>query len=157
MRHRGRLMRVDLSSIPAGSAILAAEFVQINPGVKPDAAVAKSNLWVAEACNRDWDEYEVNAYQYAKEKFWKAIRGYSWTGDDPDFLPLFLACGPSQGHVNVWDFTGAVKYWTGGKHPNCGFFWHSDSSDRWPNSSPTRETAKVNDRPALMVIYVPKP
>jgi len=156
MRHRGRLMQIDLSTIPGGSTILAAQLVQINPNVKPDAAVEKSNVWVAEACNREWSEYEVNAYEYAKDKFWKAISGWFWTGDDPDFLPLYLAHGPSQGNANTWDFTEAVKWWTDGKHVNHGFFWHNDGQDFWSGGCPTREAKDVKTRPALMVIYEAK-
>ncbi|MFB3892759.1 MAG: hypothetical protein ACE15C_12130 [Phycisphaerae bacterium] len=155
MRHRGRLMQIDLSTIPAGSNILAARLVQINTGVKPGVAVEKSTMWVAEACNRDWDELEVNAYQFAKEKFWKNISGWNWAGDDPDFLPIFLAYGPSQGMVNVWDFTEAVKFWTDGKHANHGFFWHSDGSDYW-GGCPNRKAKDVKQRPGLYVIYEPK-
>lgn len=156
MRHRGRLNQVDLSAIPTGSTILAAQFIQINAGMKADQVAETPTMWVAEVCNREWDEAEVNAYQYAKEKFWKNISGWSWDGDDPDFLPLFVAYGPTQGRVNVWDFTQAVKYWTDGKHPNRGFFWHGDTTYLWPGNCPTRETEKVKDRPAVMVIYEPK-
>ena len=47
-------------------------------------------MWVVEPCNRPWVEQEVNAFQYAKGKFWKQVGGFNW-GDDPDFLPMFLA------------------------------------------------------------------
>jgi hypothetical protein len=155
-RWRSRIMQVDLSVVPKGSEILAAQMVLIRAGIvaKERRPSEVPNMWVAEACNRAWDEYEVNAYQYAKDKFWKALAGRNWEGADPDFLPLYVAYGPSQGTVNVWDFTQAVKYWTDGKHENHGFFWHSDHNDFW-YPSPMREAQKVKDRPAMMVVWVP--
>ena len=162
MRHRSRMMQMDLSSIPKGSNILAAQMIVICNREKPATqlsagqhadTVAKPTMWVAEACNRPWEEQEVNAYQYAKDKFWKAISG-TYYGQDPDFFPLYLAHGPAQGTVSGWDFTEAVRYWTDGAHENHGFFWHTTSEDYL--SSPTREAKNVKDRPALMVIYEPK-
>jgi hypothetical protein len=155
MRHRSPLMRVDLSSIPAGAKILAAELVIVNGQNEPskDHSASKPNMWVAEACNRDWQEEEVNAYQYAKDKFWQAIGGMYW-GEDPDFLPLYLAYGPSQGKVNRWDFTEAVRFWTDG-HPNHGFMLHGNGGD-WLGRAHSREAENIKDRPALLVIYDPK-
>lgn len=155
MRHRSPLMRVDLSSIPQGSKILAARLIIIrayDKAVKehhPD----QPNMWVVEPCNRPWDEYEVNAYQYAKDKFWKAIGGWHY-GDDADFLPVYLAHGPSQGKVNHWDFTHAVRFWTGGKHANHGFMLHGDAGD-WLVRAHSREAKDIKDRPAVWVIYEP--
>jgi hypothetical protein len=149
-------MRVDLSIIPQGSEILSAQMVlkrgpgHIGEGRDPSKV---PTTWVAEPCNRAWDELQANAYQYAKDKFWKEIDGRCWTGDDPDFLPFYIAHGPAQGQVNWWDFTEAVKFWTDGQHANHGFFWHSDI-DPWP-PSPTHRAPEIKDRPALMVIYVP--
>jgi hypothetical protein len=156
MRHRSPLMRVELASIPKGANVLAAQLVIVrarevlkehDPNVKP-------TMWVAEPCNRPWEEYEVNAYEYAKDKFWKEVGGRSY-GDDPDFPPLFLAYGPGGGDkANAWDFTEAVKFWTEGKHANHGFMLHGDSHDyitAW-----AREAPEVKDRPALLVIYEPK-
>ena len=68
-------------------------------------------MWVVEPCLRPWHEYEVNAFEYAKDKFWKDVGGMHWDGD-ADFAPVFLAYGPGQGKVNAWDFTEAVRYWT---------------------------------------------
>ena len=51
------------------------------------------NMWVAEACNRPWDENDVNAYQYARDKFWKAVGGMHWA-DEPDFSAAFTAGSP---------------------------------------------------------------
>ena len=118
MRHRSPLMRVDLASIPKGSAILAARLVVIRATDKyaKEHTPEQPNMWVVEPCNRPWEEYEVNAYEYAKDKFWKAIGG-QYYGDDPDFLPVYLAHGPSQGKVNVWDFTNAVRFWTDARQP----------------------------------------
>jgi hypothetical protein len=75
-------------------------------------------------------------------------------GDDPDFLPLYLAHGPGGGKVNVWDFREAVKFWTDGKHANHGFMLHCDSRDYM--RAHTREAKEIKDRPALLVIYDPK-
>jgi hypothetical protein len=167
MRHRSRLMQVDLASIPKGSDILAAGMILIcqrsDADTQPAAGqhadtVAKPNMWMAEACNRPWEEYEVNAYQYAKDKFWKAISG-TYYGQDPDFVPLFLAYGSAQGAASWWDFTEAAKYWTDGTHENHGFFWYSSPVDGiFPDicQSPTREVHDVSSRPAMMVIYDPK-
>lgn len=39
----------------------------------------------------------------------------SHQGDAPDFWPVYVAFGPSQDKVNVWDFTRAVQFWTEGR------------------------------------------
>jgi hypothetical protein len=156
MRHRSPLMRVDLASIPAGSKILAARLVIVRATDKlPEEhnAMKKPTMWVVEPCNRPWHEYEVNAFEYARGKFWKNVGGFHWT-DDPDFLPIFLAYGPGQGKVNVWDFTAAVRFWTGGKHVNHGFMLHGDSHDYM--IAHTREAGDVTQRPAVFVVYEPK-
>ena len=157
MRHRSPLMRVDLASIPPGSNVLAAQLVVVrtsnkvlddhNPGARP-------NMWVVQPCNRPWDEYEVNGFQFAKDKFWKDVGG-SNGGDDPDFLPMFLAFGPGRpGIVNTWDFTQAVRFWTDGKSENHGFMLHGDAGDYMIAHS--REAAEIKNRPAVYAIYVPK-
>jgi hypothetical protein len=156
MRHRSPLMRVDLASIPTGSKVLAAQLVVIRVGDHTESdrdPEKKPTMWVAEPCNRPWEEYEVNAFEYAKDKFWKEIGGMYW-GEDPDFLTTFLAYGPGQGKVNVWDFTEAVRYWTDGKHANNGFMLHGDSHHYLMAN--TREAKDIRDRPALLVIYEPK-
>ncbi|MBN9120398.1 MAG: DNRLRE domain-containing protein [Planctomycetes bacterium] len=148
MRHRSPLFRVDVASIPKGANVLAAEFLLVragNPGKEQNARHA--NVWVAEACNRPWAEYDVNAYWYARDKFWKAVGGMDWSGDDPDFLLVYLAHGPGREGCNVWDFTEAVKFWTDGRHANHGFMMHGDSKD-WFRAY-YREAEKVKDRPAL--------
>jgi hypothetical protein len=157
MRHRSPLMRVDLSSIPAGSTILAARLVIIRAGDKfPDDhdPTKKPTMWVVEPCNRPWEEYEVNTFEYARDKFWHEVGGMAWTGDDPDFWPTFLAYGPGRGKVNDWDFTEAVRFWTDGKHANHGFMLHGDSHDYMIAHS--REAKEVKDRPAVLVVYEPK-
>ena len=70
-----------------------------------------------------WSQFLPDSPQVpgAKDQFWKETHGSDWDGEDPDFLPIFAAYGPSQGTTNVWDFTQAVKWWTGGKHPNYGY------------------------------------
>ena len=158
MRHRSPLMQVDFSSIPAGSNILAAQLllVRSNPALlKEHDPGAKPSMWVVEPCNRPWVENEVNAFQYSKDKFWKDIGGFHRGDTDPDFLPLFLGFGPGRpGMVSTWDFANAVRFWTGGKQDNHGFMLHGDAGDYM--SAHTREAAKIADRPAVFVIYVPK-
>jgi hypothetical protein len=156
MRHRSPLMQVDLSSIPAGSHILSAKLIVIRATDKylddhnPDQ---KATMWVVEPCNRPWEEHQVNAFEYAKDRFWKEIGGMSWD-DDPDFRPVFVAHGPGLGKVNVWDFTQAVRYWTSGQATNHGFMLHGDSHDYL--NSHTREATELKNRPAVLVIYEPK-
>jgi hypothetical protein len=152
MRHRSPLMRVDLSTIPTGSRILTARLIVVRATMDRDPR-KNPTMWVVEPCNRPWEEYEVNAFQYASGKFWKQVGGFHW-GDDPDFLPVFLAYGPGQGKVNWWDFTLAVRFWTSGDHPNHGFMLHGDSRDYM--TAYTREAKEITDRPAVLVIYEPK-
>jgi hypothetical protein len=155
MRHRSPLMRVDLASIPTGSKILAAWLLVVRGDYQAgkEHGPDRPNMWVVEPCNRPWEEYEVNAYEYAHDKFWKEIGGWQY-GADPDFEPAYLAHGPSQGKVNTWNFTHAVRYWTDGKHANHGFMLHGDAGD-WLGRAYSREAAKVKDRPAMWVIYEP--
>jgi hypothetical protein len=153
MRHRTALMRVDLSSIPQGAEILVARLIIVRASSGKTNNPEQPNLWVVEPCNRPWDEHEVNAFQYAKDKFWKEVGGFHW-GDDPDFLPLFLAYGPGQPKVNCWDFAAAVRFWTSGKHRNHGFMLHGDSKDYM--MAHAREATAIKDRPAVLVIYEPK-
>ena len=157
MRHRSLLMQVDVSSIPKGATILAARFIL----VAADAQFEKgrdprvdANLWVAEACNRPGVETEVNGYEYAKDKFWKAVGGMYY-GEDPDFLPVYLAYGPGNAPVSSWDFTEAVKYWTDGTHENHGFFLHGDSF-HYMGRAYCREAKEIRNRPALLVAYEPR-
>jgi hypothetical protein len=153
MRHRTALLRVDLSSIPHGAEILAARLIIVRSSSGKMNNPEQPNLWVVEPCNRPWDEYEVNAFQYAKDKFWTEIGGMHW-GDHPDFLPVFLAYGPGQPKVNSWDFAEAVRFWTSGKHANNGFMLHGDSKDYM--MAHTRKATAIKDRPAVLVIYEPK-
>ncbi len=163
MRHRSALMRVDTSSIPNGSDVLAARLViqgidyskSADKGERESADTSKPNMWVAEACNRPWVELEVNAYEYAKDKFWTATGGMSWGPDEQgDFLPLFLAHGPAQGPVSWWDFAEAVKFWTDGVHPNNGFFLYGTGVPYMQMFTKEQKNPKL--RPALYVIYEPK-
>jgi hypothetical protein len=156
MRHRSPLMRVDLSSIPSGSAILAARLIvvrasPINENRNPEKT---PTMWVVEPCNRPWEENEVNAFEYAKGRFWTEVGGFHW-GEDPDFLPIFLAYGPSQGKVNTWDFAEAVRFWTDGKHTNHGFMLHGDAQDHMIGHS--RKALEIKNRPAVLVTYEPPP
>jgi hypothetical protein len=152
MRHRSPLMRVDLSSIPTGSRILAARLIVVRAREERDPRKGPT-MWVVEPCNRPWVEHEVNAFEYARGKFWKQVGGFDW-GKDGDFLPLFLAHGPGRGKVNWWDFTQAVRFWTSGDHPNHGFMLHGDSRDYM--TAYTRKAKDVKNRPAVLVIYEPK-
>jgi hypothetical protein len=154
MRHRSAMMRADLSSIPKGSEILAAQLVVVraNPQYEEGRNPEKDpNVWVAEPCHRPWVETEVNAYEYAKGKFWRAVSG-KYYGDDPDFLPLYFVLGPGGGQVSNWDFTAAVRMWTSGQHENHGFMLHGDSYDYM--RAHYRESADQKKRPAILVVYV---
>jgi hypothetical protein len=154
MRHRSVLMRADLSGIPRGATILAARLVVTRASARDLKVPEKPNLWVAEPCNRDWDEASANCYFHARGKHWKAVNGLYY-GEDPDFWPVFLAHGPAGGGaVSVWDFTEALKFWQDGKHPNHGFFLHGDSNDYMRMY--TSRAREVAQRPAILVIYDPK-
>jgi hypothetical protein len=159
MRHRSLILQADFSSIPKGSEILASRLILTRNGpVDPaKSGCFKANMWVAEPCNRPWVETEVNAYQYANDKFWKTVGAMypeSYEGDDPDFWPVYIAHGPSTGVVNVWDFTDAMKFWLDGKHVNHGFFIHGDSTDLI--GTVTCEAKEIKQRPTIMVVYEPK-
>lgn len=158
MRHRSPLMRVDVGSIPKGATIHAAQLIVVRASDTYDKERdprSNPSMWVAEACNKPWEEYEVNAYEYAKNKFWRNYGGTHWEGDNPDFLPIYLAYGPGGGTVSSWNFTEAVKYWTSGKNANHGFMMHCDARD-WLQRAHYRESTEVRKRPALLVIYEAK-
>jgi hypothetical protein len=158
MRHRSPLLRVEVGSIPKGAVIHAARLIVVRANDTYDKERdprKMPSMWVAEACNRPWEEYEVNAYEYARTKFWRNYGGTYWEGDDPDFLPVYLAHGPGGGTVSSWDFAEAVKFWTSGKHANHGFMLHSDARD-WMSRAHYRESAEVRKRPALLVVYQAK-
>jgi len=151
MRHRSILAQADLSGIPKGATILAARLVVTRSGAADLKVPEKPNLWVAEPCNRDWDDKAANCYVYAPRKLWKAVSGLYY-GDDPDYWPVFLAHGPAGGGaVSVWDFTEAVRFWLDGKHENHGFFLHGDSNDYMSMYTPLARDVKR--RPAILVIY----
>jgi hypothetical protein len=157
MRHRSPLMRVDLSSVPAASTVLAARLVIVRATDKAPGEhdpEKKPTMWAVEPCNRPWQEYEVNAFEYARDRFWREVGGMAWGGDDPDFWPTFLAYGPGRGKVNDWDFTEAARFWADGKHANYGFMLHGDSHDYM--TAHTREAKEVKDRPAVLLVYEPK-
>lgn len=155
MRHRSVLMRVDLASIPKGANILAAKFAVTRASAKDLKVPEKPNLWVAEPCNREWDETSANCYFYAKGKHWKGVSGLYY-GEDRDFWPVFLTHGPAGGGaVSVWDFTEAIRFWQDGKHANHGFFLHGDSNDYMRMYTPKAKDLK--QRPAVLVIYEAQP
>lgn len=156
MRHRSPLMKVDLSSLPKGAKILAARLIVCRADKefpKDHNPEAKPTMWAVEPCARPWVENEVNAYEWAKDRFWKAIGG-QYYGEDPDFRPVYLAYGPSQGKVSWWDFTEAVRWWTDGTHENHGFMLHGDSHD-WMGRACYREWPEAKQRPAVLVAYQP--
>lgn len=155
MRHRSVLLRADLSSIPRGAAILAARLVVTRALAKDLKPPQKPNLWVAEPCNRAWDPATAHCYRYAEGRPWNAVSGLYY-GLDPDFWPVFLAHGPAGGgDVSVWDFTEALKFWRDGAHPNHGFFLHGDASDYMRMYTP--RAREIKQRPAVLVIYDPRP
>lgn len=164
IRRRCTLFRVDLSSIPAGSEILAAKMILVKtqtpkePEGKPSQwSCFKPNSWVAEICSKPWVETEVNGFEYAKDRFWNEACGMNWEGEDPDFLPIFVRLGQSGLNLCEWEFTEAVKYWTDGKHQNHGCAIHCDLGHMDIFRAHTREATVVKNRPALMVVYEPKP
>ena len=166
LRRRSPLMQVDLSSIPKGSRILAAQLLLVRSNV-PDPEAAKKpggwqspykpTFWVAEPCNRPWEEYELSGLEYARGKFWTEVCGMYWSGDDPDFFPLVIAYGQSTLMAMTWDFTEAVKYWTSGEHENHGFILYTVAGHFDYAMIYSREWDKIKQRPAIMVVYEPKP
>ncbi len=69
---------------------------------------------------------------------------------------MFVAHGPAGGgSVSAWDFTEAMKFWLDGKHANQGFYLHGDSTDYMRMYTPLAK--EIKHRPAVMVIYEPKP
>jgi len=64
------LMRVDLSSIPSRANILAAKLFN-RPSKTPEAARSpnKPNHVGCRALQSPWNEYEVNAYQFARDRY----------------------------------------------------------------------------------------
>ena len=150
MRHRVLLFSFENLNLPENSEILNAYFVLNTNKMTPGGS-----LFIAEAINRAWNENEVTAYTYDKDKFWNNFGGISNSGDDPDCLPLILAYGFRKEKVSAWDFTEAVKYWTNGKNANHGFFFPClDGADYCSVS--TNRAKNIKDRPAIYVIYVPK-
>jgi hypothetical protein len=157
MRHRCVLFRADLSSIPRGSSILAARLVisRNNPGASAGNGPDRPNLWVAEFCNRDWDDHQANCYFFGPGEHWKAVNGLYY-GEDPDFWPAFACLGPSgSGVVTDWDFTEAIKFLTDGRHENHGFLVYGDHNDYIALCTPLAKDVKL--RPAIMVAYEAKP
>jgi hypothetical protein len=163
-RRRCPLLKVDLSSIPAGSRILAANLLLVKHS-SPDperrdpqnnlAPPFRPTLYAAEPCNRDWDESVCNGIEYAEGKPWHEICGQWWNGDDPDFLPLVLAYG-QDGYDDVsMDFTAAVNFWTDGTHANDGFALSCPVGYKSFSLVWLRHTAVLKKRPAMMVVYEP--
>ncbi len=164
LRRRCFLMRADLASIPPRSRILRAWFLVVKTD-SPNPAALQANyamhsplkpaFFVAEACNRDWDEAFANGIEYADGKFWKEICGEYWRGDDPDFLPLVIAYGQAGYDQNIFDFTEAIRFWTSGQHPNYGFTMYSFPDCMEYCSVWTRHVPEIQRRPAFVVIYEP--
>ena len=165
MRHRSQMYEIDLTSLPTGAHILAARFVLSLVDLRYDSkdwTINRPNMWAAEPCARPWVEKEVNCYEYAKGKYWKNYGG-KYYGDDPDFFPVYIAHGPACGKLQPdpkqstavwWDFTEAVRFWTDGRHPNHGFFFHDGGGDG-PLYA-VAHTIRVEQPelwPVLMVVY----
>jgi hypothetical protein len=158
LRGRPALLRCDLSSIPRSSNVLAARLLVVRATPVPKDWDSRRPYFVAEFCNRPWKESEVNVFEYAKDRFWQELLGMNWHGDDPDFLPLIIAHGPSQQTTSVWDFTEAVKWWTAGKQPNQGFTLNNATYELSLRDGLIAYTSRAKDvrlRPAMMVIYEP--
>jgi hypothetical protein len=67
-RGRPAMMRLDFSSIPNGSEILAAQLVLLRAGELAKDWDTRRPYFVAEFCNRPWKEAEVNTFEYAKDQ-----------------------------------------------------------------------------------------
>ena len=152
MRHRSQMMRVELSSIPKDATVHAALLV-LQTGKGTFRSKDRSNMFVAEPCNRPWVESEVNAYRWAAGKLWTRLAARGYQGEDPDMWPVFIAHGPVGGKVITWDFTHAVNWWVNEGHANHGFFLYGNSG--FIARTYTRRLKDVAKRPGLMVIYEP--
>jgi hypothetical protein len=158
-RSRPSYHRVDLSSIPKGSRVLAARLMMVRSlvleGPPWDNWRTKPTLIVTEPVNRPWKEYEVTVFEYAKDKFWTDFAAQCW-GEDGDCAPVYLSYGPGSGKVNSWDFTYAVRYWTEGKHANHGFIISSAPAYLDALRVFTYRCKELQNRPCVAVIYEPK-
>ncbi len=153
-RNRPGFLRVDLSSIPRNSNVLAARLVVARGLDMGKNWETKPTMFVAEPCNRPWKEHEINVFEYAHDRFWKEYAGATW-GEDGDCSAVFLAHGPSGGKTCSWDFTQAVKYWLDGQHANEGFILYGSPNYVDYLHICTRENKVVKNRPGLAVIYEP--
>ena len=171
LRRRAAILRADLSVIPKGANVLAAELVLVKADdpAKSEAAYSvtlKPALLYCEPCNRPWVESEMSGIEYAKGKFWKEIDGMDWRDADPaapgyaatspDFPPLIVACGQAGYNIDTLDFTEAVRYWTSGAHENNGWVMCSPGTAMEYTHIWSREAANVKDRPALIIVWEPK-
>jgi hypothetical protein len=159
LRRRAALLRADLSSIPKGAGILAAQLVLVKadePQTEGAYSILKPAFLYCEPCNRPWVEAEMNGIEYAKGKFWKEIDGMDWSGADPDFPPLIVAYGQAGLEIDTLDFTEALKYWTSGEHENHGWVMCSSGTAMEYTHIFSREAANVKDRPAILVVYEPR-
>jgi hypothetical protein len=154
-RNRPGFLRVDLSSIPKGSGVLAARLIVARGGAIGNNWETKPTMFVVEPCNRPWKEYEVNVFEYAKDCFWNEYAAETW-GEGGDCDAVLLAHGPSGGKASSWDFAEAVRYWTDGKHANNGFILYGSPNYVDYLHAATRECPVVANRPAVMVIYEPR-
>jgi len=171
VHRRSTLWRIDLSSIPKGSNILAARFVfakaywgkeenwaKLKPGdAYYDFSPLKPTLYIAMPVNRPWVENEASGFEWARDRFWKETCAMSWDGDDPDLLPIVLAYGGTGLNFGEWNFTRLVDYFVNGDRPNWGFTLACPSGYFHNNSVWTSEAPVLKNRPALMVIYESRP
>lgn len=155
-RNRPGFLRVDLASIPKGADILAARLVATRAGASPDNNWDhKPTMFVVEPVRREWKEYEVNVFEYARDAFWSEYSGETW-GEGGDCDAVLLAHGPAAGKALSLDFAEAVKWWTSGAHENHGFILYGAPKYVDYFHVSTRECPTVGNRPAVMVVYEPK-
>ena len=155
-RNRPGLLQVDLSSIPKGAEVLAARLIVVRSARVGDGWKTKPTMFLAESCNPPSNEVEVNVFEYAHDKFWKQYAAMSW-GKDADCTAVFLAHGPSGASTSSWDFTHAVRYWTTEGHANHGFILYGAPKYVDYLRIFSRECGDIAKRPAVLVIYEPKP
>jgi hypothetical protein len=152
MRHRTALLRFDLSHLPADTKVLySALQISRTEHFETSRCHLNKNLWVIEPCNRPWVESEVNAFQYARHKYWNNYSGKQWHSQDPDSHPIFASFAHGQGQRTIWDLTSITKKWIKGDIENHGFWLYGDSRD-WLLRAHFSESKDQDKRPTLYLI-----
>jgi hypothetical protein len=167
-RNRPGFLRVDLAGIPKGAEILAARLIVARGVNMGNNWETKPTMFVVEPVKREWKEYEVNVFEYAKDAFWSEYSGETW-GEGGDCEAVLLAHGPAAGKTLSLDFADAVRWWTspsdpdvasgsrrGGARENHGFILYGAPKYVDYLNIFTREHATIANRPAVMVVYEPK-